>query len=95
MNDLMWKLKQLFRKVLPFAVIGGLLYGGWTLHRQGAFRHGPKHAILAILHKIPYFGSRFQHYGGGGYGPSPSYSYSGRGNRHRSYRRHRHHRRHR
>lgn len=90
MSDFTWKLKQFLRKIFPLALIGALLYGGWNLYKQGTFRHGPKYAVMTILHKIPYFGSRFRHYGG--YSSGPSYAYSGR--RGHGYRR-RHRRRHR
>jgi hypothetical protein len=91
MNDLIWKTKQFLRKIFPIALIVGALYWGYSLYRQGTFRHGVKYAITSILHRLPYFGSRFSHYGGG---YSGSTAYSGR-----SYHRHgrghrRHHRRH-
>ena len=95
MGSWSWKIKNFLRKILPFTVAGLILYGGYHFYKKGIFRHGMKPAVFALLHKIPYFGSRFSHYGHG------SYAYSGRhgyrhGRLHRHGRRgHRHHRRHR
>ena len=83
MSDLIWKLKRFVRKAFPIALIGAFLYGGYTLYRQGAFRHGVSHAVTSVLRRLPYFGSRFRHYSGG----RSSYAYSGRGSRRRVMRR--------
>ncbi len=58
-----WRIKQLFRKILPFLVIGGVAWGGWNLYKTN-FRHG-RASFVHVLKKIPYFGSRFAHYSGG------------------------------
>lgn len=70
MSNFSWKVKQWFRKMLPLALIVAVLYGGYHLYRQGTFRRGLKPAITSMLHKLPYFGSRYKHYN-----RSQSYSY--------------------
>jgi len=43
-------------------LLGGLIFGGYTLYRQGTFRYGVGPAVSQVLSKMPYFGSRFRHY---------------------------------
>lgn len=91
MNNLIWKLKQFFRKITPLLILMAVLYGGHSLYQQGVFRRGLKPAITSMLYKLPYFGSRFRHYG-----KSSSYSYKksyGRSHRKHYGRRARRHRR--
>ncbi len=96
MSDLSWKLKNFFRKAFPIALVAGVLYWGYSLYRQGTFRHGVKYAITSILHRLPYFGSRFKHYESSSVSSAPSYAYSGRSvHRHRGRHHRRRHRRHR
>ena len=61
MSDLIWKLRQWTRKLMPFVVIGALSYGGYTLYKKGVFRHGFGAQLTALAHKIPFFGSKFGH----------------------------------
>lgn len=74
MDSLIWKIKQLFRQILPLAIVGALIWGGYNMYKAGALRRGIGPAFTATLHKIPYFGSRFRHYTGG----SSSYSKYGK-----------------
>jgi len=62
-DNLTWKIKQFFRNLLPLVIIGAILYGVYGMYKKGAFRHGIRPAITSVLKKIPYFGSRFKHYG--------------------------------
>lgn len=62
MDNLMDKLRALGEKIIPLMIVGALGWGGWTLYKQGTFRHGIKPAISQIVGKIPYFGTRFRHY---------------------------------
>jgi hypothetical protein len=94
MSKLMWKLREAVSNLIPLMIAGAIIYGGYTLYRQGTFRNGVGPAVTRVLHKIPYFGSRFKHYNGSGYAVAPrsrkSMRSSKRGKRHhgrRSYRR--------
>jgi hypothetical protein len=71
LDNLTWKLKSLFRKALPWLVVGLVAYGGYNMYRRGYFRHGVGSAVTRVLHQVPYFGSRFRHFGG-----EPSYAYA-------------------
>jgi len=62
MGNLSWKIREAFRKFLPLAIVLAVAYGGYQMYRKGSFRHGLKPAIYSVLHKLPYFGSRFRHY---------------------------------
>ena len=97
MSSWMWKAKQFVRKLIPISIVAVVLYGGYTFYKKGVFRHGVGPALTTMLHKLPYFGSRFRHYGNEA--PSSSYTYAPPTHhvRHaRAVRRHRrrHHRRH-
>ena len=86
MGDLIWKLKQLFRKIFPIALIGAFLYGGFNLYKAGAFRRSFGSTVSSMLRHVPYFGTRFKEYI-----PSSSrrsYSYQGKRSRGRHVRRH-------
>jgi hypothetical protein len=88
MNNLIWKLKQLFRQALPLVLIGGLLYGAYNLYRKGVLQRGVKPTINYVVRQIPILGSHFKPFG-------RSYSYSKRHHRrHGKHRRSRRHRRH-
>lgn len=95
MSNLIWKIKRFFSGLVPYAIAGLLLYGGYNLYKKGtfrAFRYGVGHGVTAVLKQVPFFGKKFGKY---------SYAYSGkhykqkrkhhRGKRHNK----RHHRRHR
>jgi len=86
MNNLIWKIKSTFRKYFPIALMGFGLYWAFGLYQSGSFRRGVP-SLTTVLHKMPYFGVRFKHYGKG----SSSYSYRKsykRGNRKHHGRRH-------
>ena len=70
MGNLSWKAKQFVRKLLPITLILAAVYGGYSMYRKGTFRRGIGPAMGSVLKHIPYFGSRFKHYG-----QSKSYSY--------------------
>ena len=92
MGDLVWQIKQLIRKLMPLAIVGAVVYGGYTFHKQGVFRHGPKYAVATLLNKVPVFGSRLRRMA------FPGKSYVAKGsNRYKKSYRHgrRRHRRHR
>lgn len=80
-----WRIKQLFRKILPFLVIGGVAFGGWHLYKTN-FRHG-RASFVRVLKQIPYFGSRFGHYNGGSRHYSRKHVARGRKARSRHFRR--------
>lgn len=93
MSDLSWKLKQWFRKALPFAVVGALVWGAYTLHKRGTFRYGFKPAVMSVLRHVPFIGSKFRHWSGGQ--SRPSFTYRGRAVRkHRAFRGRHYRRRH-
>lgn len=84
MGQLIWQIKQLLSKVIVYVAAGAILYGGYSLYRQGAFRGGVAHASKVILRQVPYFGSRFRHYFSSakrGYFHHGSIARSGRGHR--------------
>ena len=99
MSSFSWKAKQYLRKLIPISMIGLVAFGGYKWYKQGVFRHGVSYAVTSILHKIPYFGTRFKHYGPQ-VASGRSYTYVGhpahrRGHYVRHHRRHhrrRHHR---
>jgi hypothetical protein len=99
MGNWSWKIKQTLQKLMPLAIVGLIIYSGYSLYRHGVFRRGIGQAVSSTLHHIPILGSHFRHYPR--YGESPSYAYRPRGHsrgfrRHRRSRRgrHHHHRRH-
>lgn len=49
---------------MPLAIAAVVAWGGYSLYKEGAFRKGVGGAVNHVLHKIPYFGSRFGHYRG-------------------------------
>lgn len=91
LDNLIWKLKMWFRKLLPIALIGAVLYGGYDMYRAGVFRRGVGPAVTYMLHKIPYFGSRFGHYRGHGVAKSGRYTTTRGYKKYRGSRRHRRH----
>ena len=62
MSSWSWKIRQAFSNLIPVVVIGAIAFGGWHFYKKGTFRHGIAPAISSILHKVPYFGTRFKHY---------------------------------
>ena len=62
MSDLVWKIRQWFRKCVPLVMVGALAFGGYHLYRQGTFRNGLG-TLSSWTSKIPYFGSKFSHSG--------------------------------
>lgn len=58
-DSLIWRLKMWFRKLLPIAIISALVYGGYNMYRDGAFRHGVGPAVNYMIRHIPFFGSKF------------------------------------
>jgi hypothetical protein len=64
MGRLLDKIRELISGLIPIAIIGALLFGGYHLYQKGTFRRGIGPAVSSVLHKIPYFGSRFKHYKG-------------------------------
>ena len=59
MSDLIWKIKQLFRKIVPIALILSLAYGGVVLYKKGLFGKKITQQLTSWSHKIPFFGSKF------------------------------------
>lgn len=59
MSDLIWKIKQLFRKIVPVALILSLGYGGVTIYKKGLFGKKITQQLTSWSHKIPFFGSKF------------------------------------
>ncbi len=59
MDSIVWKVKQMFRNLVPLAIVIGILYGGYHFYRRGAFRHGLVPGITSMLRSIPVLGSRF------------------------------------
>lgn len=84
-DNLMWRLKVWFRKLLPIALISAVVYGGYNMYRDGAFRHGVGPAINYVVRHIPFFGSKFGHSHRGSVAAG---RYSKRGKHHRHHRRH-------
>jgi hypothetical protein len=78
MSNLIWRIKQAINKMIPYAIIFGLLYGGYNLYRKGTFRHGIVPGVTSMLHKVPFFGSKFKHY-------HPSFAYSKKHYKHSKY----------
>lgn len=62
MDNLIWKLKSLIRQLLPMALIGAVLYGGYLSYKEGAFRRGIGSGITHMLGKVPVFGSHLKRY---------------------------------
>lgn len=73
MSSFTWQIKQFIRKLLPFAIVGGILYGGYNLHQEGAFRRGVGPFVTSMLSKIPVFGSQFKR--SSSHRKYPSYAY--------------------
>jgi hypothetical protein len=103
MSELIWKIKQLFRKIVPIALIVGICYGGFTAYKKGYFGRTITHRISTLTQKIPFFGSKFSFKSlspGNLVGEAPRVSHVTRrkghhrthGRRHHSRRRHRSHR---
>lgn len=93
MGALTWKIKRWFRQLLPIALAGLVVWGGYTMFfARGGFR-GAKNAVTRVLRQVPFFGSRFR---SGGHRSSRvhAYRYHSR-RRHHVRRSRRHHRRHR
>jgi len=59
MSELIWKIKQLFRKVIPIALIAGVCYGGFTAYKRGWFGRKVTYQINSLVSKVPFFGSKF------------------------------------
>lgn len=59
MSELIWKVKQLFRKIIPIALIAGLCYAGFTAYQKGWLGRKLTHQITSLTYKIPFFGSKF------------------------------------
>lgn len=84
MDNLIWQIKTWIRKLMPIALIGAVLYFGYDMHRRGILRRGVGPSVNYVLHKIPYFGSKFGHYRGGKVAKYGGRSYKKRhGRRHR------------
>jgi hypothetical protein len=95
MDNLTWKVKQMFRKLMPLLIGAVVLYGGYNLYRKGTFRHGIMPGVTSMLRNVPVLGSHFRRSGWGSTAYRSSYGNSHRRNRgHRGHGR-RHHRRHR
>ena len=62
MSSWTWKIRQAVSNLIPIAVIGAIVFGGWHFYKKGTFRHGIAPAVSSTLRQIPYFGSRFKHY---------------------------------
>lgn len=93
MNNLIWKMKQTLNKAVPYLVILTVLYGGYYVYRKGSLTRGIGAAVSSVVRHIPFFGSRFRHYGGGTAYRHGYYRHAhGRRGHHRGRRHHRHHR---
>lgn len=62
MDNLIWKIKNFFRSLIPLVVIGGIAFGGWNLYKSGTFRNGIQPGIASLVRKVPFFGSRMSHF---------------------------------
>lgn len=90
MGRLLDKVRELISSLIPLAVVGALLFGGYNLYKKGAFRRGIGPAVSSALHSIPYFGSRFKHYkGSSGFAINTPRKYTKRSKKARHHRRHR------
>jgi len=98
MSNLMWKARQAISNLIPVAIIGAIAFGGWHFYKKGTFRNGIAPVVSSVLHKIPYFGSRFRHYspsGGSSYARSSGTVRRSHSKRHHGRRHHGRTRRHR
>ena len=59
MSDLIWKVKQLFRKFVPLALILGLCFGGFYAYKKGWLGRNISQKIAGLSQRIPLFGSKF------------------------------------
>lgn len=59
MSELIWKIKSLFRKVVPVVLIVGLCYGGFTAYKKGLLGRKITYQISSWTRAIPFFGSKF------------------------------------
>jgi len=75
-----WKIKRLFRQMMPFAIAAAVAWTGYTMFFAGSGFRSPKTAVMRVFRSLPYFGSRFR----GGRSEARSYRY---GRSSRSYRR--------
>jgi hypothetical protein len=85
MDSLAWKVKNLFKQMLPLVILGFVVYYGYHMYRRGVFRHGVGPAVTYVLRQVPILGSHFRHRG---------YHYSYRHGYRHGHRHGRHHRRH-
>ncbi|MBI3294596.1 MAG: hypothetical protein HYZ71_07675 [Deltaproteobacteria bacterium] len=90
---MMWRIKQMFNQAIPWVIVIALAWGGYSMHRRGAFRHGIP-TLGQALSYLPHFGSRFASYsprrGRYAYAPAHRHGVRPRGRHHgRRHRRHR------
>ncbi|NBX92093.1 MAG: hypothetical protein EB078_06370 [Proteobacteria bacterium] len=86
MSQLIWRIRELFSKLIAIALVGVVAFGGYTLYRKGAFSGGISHAGKVVMRQIPYFGSRFRHFIASATSSSRPVSYaSSRRSYHRKY----------
>ena len=88
MSDLIWKIKQLFRKIVPIALILSLAYGGVVLYKKGLFGKKITQQLTSWSHKIPFFGSKFSLKSVGLGKSTPSYTRISKAGKTRSVKRH-------
>ncbi len=58
---MLWRLKEGLRNLTPWIIIGVIAWGGYSMYRKGAFRHGIP-SLGQTLSYLPHFGSRFSQY---------------------------------
>lgn len=63
MGSLMWRIKESLRNLMPWVVAGLVAWGGYSLYKKGAFRHGVP-TLGQALSYLPHFGTRFKQYSG-------------------------------
>jgi len=73
MGQIIWHIKEAFRKLVAVAIVGGIAFGGYSLYKKGAFRGGVGHFGKVVARQIPYFGSRFRHFISSASASRPSY----------------------
>ena len=65
-----WKIKRWFRQLLPIALAGAVVWGGYNMFFTRGGLRGPRIAITRALRHIPFFGSRFRSHSSYRYGRS-------------------------